>query len=108
MTHERAQELLRQAGSNLSACHQAFIANEAVNVTPIEDTVREFCKLIGTFPRNEAQLYEEPLNVMLEGLQALESMLARRRDELKQEAQGLNTHQKAHGAYRKYPSGDNH
>jgi hypothetical protein len=105
MTHEQAQSLLREAGSVLSRCHQDFEAGRAVDVLPMERIVRDFCAAIQAMPKEEAKLYEEPLNVMLEGLEALELMLSRRREELRRQVQGLNASQKAQTAYTRFPAG---
>lgn len=104
MTHERAQELLRKAGEVLTACQQDFESGRPVNVVPMERVVMEFCGIIQKMPRDEAQLYEEPLHVMVEGLEALETLLTQKRDVLKGQVQTLNTTQQAQAAYKKFPS----
>lgn len=107
MTHERAQTLLKQAGQVLTDCQQDFEAGRFVNVMPMEKVVQEFCSILQAMPRTEAQLYEEPLHVMVEGLEALEILLTQKRDILKGQVQNLNTGQKANAAYKKFPSTDN-
>ncbi len=100
MSHERAQALLREAGGALSRCQKDFNAGRAVSVDPMEKIVYEFCGILQRLPRAEASAYQEPLKVMLEGLQALEVLLARKRDDLRAEISALNQGQKAQTAYR--------
>jgi hypothetical protein len=101
MSHERAQNLLREAAIVLTHCQEDIENGRNVDITPMTNVVQEFCQILHTLPKPEAQLYQEPLIVMMEGLQAMETMLLHKRDTLKEQASQLNHNAAAQNAYRK-------
>ncbi len=101
MSHERAETLMQEAEQALRQCQADFEDGREVNVQPVEAVSREFCEILQELPIEEVRRYEEPLKALMLGLEALQLLLQARRDELKNQIQGLGNQQRARDAYSK-------
>jgi len=101
MSHKRAKEILDKAEIELNKCLKQVNDGEMVNVDDFDVSIREFCEVVTSMPREDAEFYKDSLMTLKEALDYMSDFLTKRKDEIGESMNSLASQKVAQTAYKK-------
>lgn len=100
MSQQQAMKLVDDARSSLDNCFSEVKQGNLTDLGEFENIMAQLCEAIAKLPVDEIRQFEKPMRDISVNLQELSVILQKRRDELKDQMQGLSLQKRAQAAYK--------